>query len=472
MTEPALAASLPPSGVRPSSGRPLAALGEALRTHARAVAAVQWCVVAAYGFLVVVPAFLPLPPDDARWFNSLAVFAQWAFWGFWWPFVILSMFVVGRAWCGLFCPEGTLTEAASRIGLGRAVPRWMKWGGWPFVAFALTTIFGQLVSVYQYPAATLLVLGGSTVAAVGVGLVYGRGKRVWCRHLCPVNGVFAVLSRAAPLHFRVDTAAWTANARTIPVHPVNCAPLVRIRRMTGPAECHMCARCSGLRGAIALEARSPSVEIATLAPASARGWDAALIVFGMIGLAIGAFEWSALRAFGELRAATVAVVVDHGPAWLLGDNAPWWLLTHYPQVNDVFTWLDGLLIGAWIVGTALAVGGFVVACLAIAARALPGARAANVSLLAYALIPLAGAGLFVGLSSLTATLAHNEGMPLRNLAIVRALVLAAAAAWSVRLAARQVRARAPAGCRARALAAFTLSVAGILAAWAPFVFRG
>ena len=209
----AAVATLQPATRRP--GARLAAFGEWLRRYSRVVGAMQWGIVGAYAFFVAVPAFLPLPADDARWFNSLAVLSQWLFWGLWWPFVILSMFVVGRAWCGLFCPEGTLTEAASRHGLGLAVPRWMKWGGWPFVAFALTTVFGQLVSVYQYPAATLLVLGGSTLAAIGVGLVYGRGKRVWCRHLCPVNGVFAVLSRVAPLHFRVDTAAWTANVRDI-----------------------------------------------------------------------------------------------------------------------------------------------------------------------------------------------------------------------------------------------------------------
>jgi polyferredoxin len=449
----------------------LAVFGEWLRRHSRVVARIQWIVVAAYAVLVGVPAFLPLPPDDARWFDNLTVFAQWAFWGVWWPFVILSMFVVGRAWCGLFCPEGTLTEAASRVGLGHAVPRWLKWGGWPFVAFALTTIFGQLVSVYQYPAATLLVLGGSTLAAIGVGLVYGRGKRVWCRHLCPVNGVFAVLARAAPVHFRVDAAAWTDNAGRIPVHPVNCAPLVRIRRMTGPSECHMCARCSGLRGAIALEARSPNFEIATLPPSSARGWDFALIVFGMIGLALGAFEWSALRTFGELRAYAVSAVVEHGPAWLLADNAPWWLLTHYPQANDVFTWLDGLLIAGWIVGTALVVGAWVSLWLVAAARALSGALRANAYALAYALVPLAGAGLFAGLTSLTATLAHNEGLRLDGIAGVRAALLVATAAWSVWLADRQIRARAARRHRALALTAFGVAVAGVVAAWVPFVFR-
>jgi polyferredoxin len=450
----------------------LAAIGEWVRRHARLIGAMQWGIVAVYAFFVAVPAFLPLPADDAHWYNSLALSAQWMFWGIWWPSVILSMFVLGRTWCGLFCPEGVLTEAASRHGLGRAVPRWMKWAGWPFVAFALTTVFGQLVSVYQYPAATLLVLGGSTLAAIGVGLVYGRGKRVWCRHLCPVNGVFAVLARVSPLHYRVETAAWSANIERIRVHPVNCAPLVRIRRMTGPSECHMCGRCSGLHGAIALAPRSPNREVATLDPAAASAWDAALIVFGMIGLALGAFEWSALPSFVSLRSAAASWVVDHGPAWLLADNAPWWLLTNYPEAKDVFTWLDGTLIVAWIGGTAVLVGGWLCLWLALAARSLPGSWRANALGLSYALIPLAGAGLVVGLSGLPAALAHGEGLRFTWLPLARAALLAATACWSVSLAYQQIAGRVAAVRRTLSLVMITVAVGGVLAAWAPFVFRG
>jgi len=441
-----------------------------MRTHGRTLQAVQWCVVAAYVVLVVVPAFLPLPPDDAHGYDNLVVAAQWLFWGLWWPFVIASMLVLGRTWCGVFCPEGTLTEAASRHGLGRGVPRWMRWGGWPFVAFALTTVFGQLVSVYQYATATLLVLGGSTLAAVAVGFVYGKGKRVWCRHLCPVNGVFAILARLSPLHFHVDANAWSARAGRVRVHPVNCAPMVRIRRMTGPSECHMCARCSSLHGAVALAGRPPGRKIARLNPADAQPWDAALIVFGMIGLAIGAFEWSATPVFVHLRTAVANYVLEHGPAWLLADNAPWWLLTHYPDAHDVFTWLDGALIIGWIVGTACVLGGFVTVCLALASFPAHGMRR-RACALSYALTPLAGIGLFVGLSALTVGLAKGEGLQVHALPALRCALLGAGAVWNLWLAYGQLSSRTTGLRLAVALLAFSLGVAGILGAWYPFVFR-
>ena len=157
--------------------------GDFLRDHQQAIQRIQWGIVVVYVALLVVPAVLPLPDRTASVFNNLSIVAQFAFWGVWWPFVLLSIPLFGRAWCGLFCPEGALTEWASRHGRGGAIPRWMRWGGWPFVAFALTTVYGQLVSVYQYPWAVAAVLGGSTVAADCVGWVFGQEKSHWCKYL-------------------------------------------------------------------------------------------------------------------------------------------------------------------------------------------------------------------------------------------------------------------------------------------------
>jgi polyferredoxin len=248
---------------RDALSRWLNALGEGLRHHRRAIQRGQWAIVMVYLVLVAAPAFLPLPGRLAHIWDDLTLFAQFVFWGIWWPFVLLSMILVGRAWCGLICPEGTLTEAASRFGKGHAIPRWITWKGWPFVAFALTTIYGQMVSVYQYPKPALLILGGSTFGAIVIGYLYGRNKRIWCRFLCPVNGVFGLLAKLAPLHFHVDQDAWTLSRQSgnAGVRPVNCAPLVAIKTMRGGADCHMCGRCSGFRGAISLSPRSPTHEI-------------------------------------------------------------------------------------------------------------------------------------------------------------------------------------------------------------------
>ena len=92
----------------------LAELGQWMQRHGGTIRAIQWGVVGVYLVLVAVPAFLPLPDRSAHLWNNLTVFAQFAFWGIWWPFVLVSMVVVGRAWCGILCPEGALTEFASR----------------------------------------------------------------------------------------------------------------------------------------------------------------------------------------------------------------------------------------------------------------------------------------------------------------------------------------------------------------------
>jgi len=440
----------------------LAVVGEWMRRYRGAIVGLQWVVLLAYLVLVAVPAFLPLPDRAAHIWDDLTLFAQFAFWGIWWPFVLVSMMLMGRVWCGVLCPEGFVTEQVSRIGLGRPVPRWIKWGGWPFVAFLMTTVYGQLVSVYQYPKAVLLVLGGSTVAAIAVGLVYGREKRVWCRHLCPVNGVFGLLARLAPTHFHTDRAAWEAHGRA-PDTPVNCAPLLDLRRMESAAACHMCGRCSGHRGAIALELRAPGSEVLALPEKDANTWEVRLLIYGLIGTAVGAFQWSASPWFVQAKITMANWLIEHDSFFLLGDDAPWWLLTHYPAASDVFSWLDGLMILGYIAVTAVVLGLWISGWLR-AAGGLTGGQPSHLKL-AYALIPLGGAGVFLGLTATTVTLLSAEGIVISHLADIRGMLLAFATLGSLWLAARMLPARLGLARRAGALGLFAIAAAGAVLPW-------
>lgn len=412
----------------------LAGLGDWLQRHGGVIRSLQWTIVAIYAVLVAVPAFLPLPDRTAHVWSNLTLFAQFAFWGLWWPFVLVSMVLVGRVWCGVLCPEGTLTEAASRWSLGRAVPRWITWSGWPFLAFAGTTVYGQMVSVYGYPKPVLAVLGGSTVAAVAVGLVYGRNKRVWCRYLCPVNGVFAVLSKLAPVSFEVDRAAWAASPRVQRKDAFNCAPLVPVKTMRGAGACHMCGRCSGYRGAVRLARRSPSHEIVHVSGTEPSVDQTVLILFGMMGLAVGAFQWSSSPWYVDAKIALATWAIDHGVTWPLEATLPWFVLTNYPDHNDVLSVLDGALLVAYVAAAALVLGLALSGLVALAVRSLGAWSWDRFHHLTQTLIPLAGCGIFLGLSALTVTFLRGEGLIVPHLAEMRAGLLVGAGLWSAWLA--------------------------------------
>jgi polyferredoxin len=403
-----------------TAGR-IAAFGLFLQRHRKPILIMQWLIVGFYALLVIVPAFMPLPPQGAHLWDNLRLFAQFMFWGVWWPGVMLATLTLGRVWCGLFCPEGTLTEWVSHKGLGKPVPRWLKWSGWPFVAFVCTTVYGQLVSVYEYPQAALLVLGGSSVAAVAVGLIYGRGKRIWCRYLCPASGVFAVLAKIAPLHYKVDRAAWDHHQGDF--EPVNCAPLLDVRRMTSASECHSCGRCAGQRDAVTYSARSPFSEILDFNN-PAKTPDALTLVYGVLGVATAAFQWTLSPWFLHAKLALAEWLVEHDHFALLDNDVPWWLLTHYPEASDLFTWLDGALILAYLLGGGFLLGSLLLIGPAIAARLLK-TEGLSWQRFTLALTPLAAASVILGLSMLTVTHLKAEHVWLGWLPTFRIALLSA-----------------------------------------------
>jgi hypothetical protein len=112
----------------------------------------------------------------------------------------------------------------------------------------------------------------------------------------------------------------------------------------------------------------------------------------------------------------------------------------------------------------------VTACVALASLPVRGITRRCYAL-SYALTPLAGIGLFVGLSALTVGLAKGEGVQIHVLPMLRCALLGLGAAWSLRLGYAQLRSRATGSRLAFALLAFSLGVAGVLVAWYPFVFR-
>jgi hypothetical protein len=118
-------------------------------------------------------------------------------------------------------------------------------------------------------------------------------------------------------------------------------------------------------------------------------------------------------------------------AWPVEWTAPWWLLTDYPSQNDVMTLLDGAVLLGYIGATAIVMGSLLSGLLALGTRALGGWSWARFHHLAQSLIPLAGAGVFLGLSSLTVTMLRGEGLYTGWVGPLRVAILAGATLWSV-----------------------------------------
>ncbi|MBU1303802.1 MAG: 4Fe-4S binding protein, partial [Gammaproteobacteria bacterium] len=151
------------------------------------------------------------------------------------------------------------------------------------------------------------------------------------------------------------------------------------------------------------------------------------------GLAMGAFQWTVSPWFISLKQAAAEWLVDRDIFWPLEANATWWLLTHYPQNNDAFTWLDGAAILTYIGASSLLIGGALWLLLQGAVR-LMNRRGEVFHHLALTLTPLGGAGLFLGLSATTIKLLRYEGFILAWAQPTRALLLAGAIGWSLYLA--------------------------------------
>lgn len=287
----------------------------AIARHPGLVLGVHWVMIAAYLGLIIIPVYLPAPPAASSPWNNFVAFSQFVIWSIWWPFVLLTMLGFGRIWCGLFCPEGALSGYASRLSSNRPVPGWMRLGWLPLAAFITITVLGQVFEVDEEPLPQLVILGGSTAAAIAIGLVYAKGRLAWCRYLCPVSLLFGVFSRLGAMHFKVDreklAAAPARSSERGKKGP--CPVLIHLPVMSTNRYCVMCFRCSGWRDAIHLSLRAPGEELIRIHSAEPLFWEVMFLFGGAIGLPLGVFygemlEWDGVRLVGLLLGCTAASV--------------------------------------------------------------------------------------------------------------------------------------------------------------------
>lgn len=385
--------------------------------------------------LLFLPLFLSEAPEHATPLTHFTTFANYAMWGLWFPLVFLSVIFTGRSWCGLLCPMGAASEWANKIGFQWAIPAWVRWEGTPVVSFLIITVLGQTVGVRDHPEAIALVFGGTLGAAILLGFVYGRSKRAWCRHMCPIGLLLGVFSRLGAVQFwpkRKKAGGDRYAQRGL------CPTMIDISRKEESRHCIECFRCvyPEAKGGLQLRLRHPGEEVEQIRdhnPNPAEVW----FLFLGTGAALGGFLWLVLPYYKVLRQQVGEWFISQGHYWI-GDAGPWWLMAVYPERREVFNWLDFIMIVGFMLACTLILA--VVLSLTTSAAAwlsgrLGGDRNQRSRFveLGYQYAPVAMVSLVIGLGGELFETLRYVGMGGTGIGYVKGILFVISLAWSIHL---------------------------------------
>lgn len=423
--------------------------------------------------LIFLPLVLPEPPENATPLNNFTSFSIYVMWGLWFPLVFLSVIFTGRSWCGILCPMGAASEWANKKGLKRPIPAWVRWEGTPIVSFLIITILGQTVGVRDHPEAIAEVFGGTLLAAILLGFVYGRNKRAWCRHMCPIGLLLGVFSRIgawqfAPKRKRAGGDHYTE--RTV------CPTMIDIPRKEESRHCIECFRCVNprARGGLFLKLRTPGEEIEQIRNHNPNLYEVWFLFLGT-GVALGGFLWLVLPFYWELRETVAEWFFGHGWFWV-GESGPGWLMSVHPERREVFAWLDFIMITGFMT-SCMVVFAVVLGFTTWAAAWLSGENAGNGDIharfveLGYQYTPVALVSLVIGLGASLFESLRTIGLDTADIAWVKAALLFTGLVWSIWLGNRILGSRGvPAGRRWLPLAPGLAGSLFVGAAWWPGIF--
>ncbi len=383
--------------------------------------------------LLFVPLFLPDPSGQATPWDDFVVFANFLMWGVWFPLTLMSVVVTGRSWCGLLCPMGAASEWANKVGLQRPIPAWLRWEGTPIISFILVTTLGQTVGVRDHPEAMAEVFGGTMGAAILIGLIYGKRKRAWCRHLCPIGLLLGVFSRLGAVQFipkRKKSGGEGYSTKGV------CPTLIDLVHKEESRHCIECFRCvkPSSPGSLKVRLRPPGEEVAQIRDHNPNRSEVWFFFLGT-GSALGGFLWLVLPLYQQLRQSVGEWFINNDAFWI-GESGPWWLMSVHPERREVFNWLDFMMIVGFMTAVML-IFGIILACLTSLAAWLSGkcqgdrTQGQRFTELAYQFMPVALASLVIGLGGELFNLLQVLGLDASVTNGLKGALLIASLLWSM-----------------------------------------
>ncbi len=319
-----------------------------ITANRRIIVCIHWVMFLLFIALILIPPFLQNPPEDATALNNFTLFVKFILWGLWFPLLLLSVIILGRAWCGLLCPQGAVSEYISMRGVDKRPPSWITWEGTPILSFIFVTILGQLVGVRDYPLPMLEIFGGTMVVAFIIGFIYTSKHRTWCRFLCPIGLLLGIFSRLGMVNFegklskRKNVSSWK---KTL------CPTFIDLSKKSTSRYCIECFKCANWKNpnTLKLSFRKPGKEIEEIAKSDPFIYEI-LFLFSVIGIALGAFHWQADVLFKDYKWILGSFFLDHGLGGFIGKSGPWWIMSNYPELGEVFNWLDVISITTYMLG--------------------------------------------------------------------------------------------------------------------------
>lgn len=200
-------------------------------------------------------------------------------WSLGWPSFVFAVAIFGRITCSV-CPMSNIALTFQKyFCLTRPIPSFIKKYDYLIITFLFVLIFWieEITDMRHSPLATGFLFLAIVTGALAVAIVFPR--QTWCRHLCPLGGMFSVCSMASPIELRSNVElclnkCTTHNCYKGSEQDSGCPLFQHVPFIDNNQDCKLCMKCvrNCPNGSIQLNLRPPAREI----------WDVSRVRRGMV----------------------------------------------------------------------------------------------------------------------------------------------------------------------------------------------